>query len=707
MLNMILKDLRISPLRNILTGISMFVGIIAMISSVLVGTLGKEYLISVNAQMYGWSPTYSFSITGSDFQDTIKMENFFREIYNTDHFVAVTFSMLEEITVAPVASVSSLQDISDTVYKKTVPVDVVFTTSTYNKIYNLPMSSGDWFDSSEINKTLCMVVNKAAQNYFDTSYAVGNVESSLSLTPFNVVGTVNDGTDIPTVYLDAHSIELLVPNMWKVKNATVHWHSEAGITMRQMYSSLHDILEDTIGGNLDIIGKSDIGDTYNSVLSVLQLGLLVTSFLLLFVSVLGQINIGLSSLEQRTHELLIRRAIGASRANIVTLVLGAQLTISVFVCIVSILISFFLVQGITSQRKQTVAAYLNDWVESYARVNLRPSTYDGYKKTIANYINPYIGGVTLNQLTPAMVDKMFQQIIDKGLKPSTAAGAKRVLSVALSHARKYRYIETNAAKDTLTKFGKGDKTPDPYTPEQVKALMQRVEGTVWEMPVILGGLYGMRRSEILGLRWRNVDLENNTFDVTEQLPFKVPPKTKVIEEMAPPKSNGRKLPITELARPFFLKQLAMQEVQKEQAAKDGKPYYDNDLVVAKPDGAPIAASWVSSQFGKLLEDLDMPHIRFHDLRHTAATNMHQLTGDFYTVGEVLGHTLAGIGASLGLSMNFEAVTARYVDVRLERKKEVLDAYHSAVEKAAPEKPKEAEPKKGKRAAKKKHSEIDL
>ena len=143
------------------------------------------------------------------------------------------------------------------------------------------------------------------------------------------------------------------------------------------------------------------------------------------------------------------------------------------------------IASIASQRKQTVASYLNEWVESYARVNLRPSTYDGYKRTIANYITPYIGGVALNQLTPAMVDKMFQQIIDKGLKPSTAAGAKRVLSVALSHARKYRYIETNAAKDTLTKFGKSDKTPDPYTPEQVKALMQRVEGTVWEMPVIM------------------------------------------------------------------------------------------------------------------------------------------------------------------------------------------------------------------------------
>lgn len=271
--------------------------------------------------------------------------------------------------------------------------------------------------------------------------------------------------------------------------------------------------------------------------------------------------------------------------------------------------------AVAVQRKQSVSSYLNDWVETYARVNLRPATYDNYKRTIANYITPYVGGVALNQLTPAMVDKMFQQIIDSGLKPSTAAGAKRVLSVALGHARKYRYIETNAARDTLTKFGKGDKTPAPYTPQQVKALMQSVEGTVWEMPVILGGLYGMRRSERLGLRWQNVDLENSTFDVVEQLPFRVPPKTKVIEEMAPPKSNGRRLPITDVARPFFLKQFVAQETQKEQAAKSGKPYYDNDLVVAKPDGSPIAASWVSAQFGKLLEGIDMPHIRFHDLRH--------------------------------------------------------------------------------------------
>lgn len=111
----------------------------------------------------------------------------------------------------------------------------------------------------------------------------------------------------------------------------------------------------------------------------------------------------------------------------------------------------------------------------------------------------------------------------------------------------------------------------------------------------------------------------------------------------------------------------------------------------------LPASWISGSFGKMLEDVGLPRIRFHDLRHSAATNMHQLTGDFYTVGEILGHTLKGIGMSLGISTNLEAVTAQYVDVRLERKKAVLEAYHKALHpmKKAADTPKQApiKPKK--------------
>ena len=95
-----------------------------------------------------------------------------------------------------------------------------------------------------------------------------------------------------------------------------------------------------------------------------------------------------------------------------------------------------------------------------------------------------------------------------------------------------------------------------------------------------------------------------------------------------------------------------------------------------------------------------------NLRHTAATNMHQLTGDFYTVGEILGHTLKGIGISLGISTNLEAVTAQYVDVRLERKQSVLQTYHKALQPKTTVTGKEAGQETSKKA-KKKSSEMEL
>ena len=138
--------------------------------------------------------------------------------------------------------------------------------------------------------------------------------------------------------------------------------------------------------------------------------------------------------------------------------------------------------------------------------------------------------------------------------------------------------------------------------------------------------------------------------------------------MAPTKSNDRILPITDLTRPYFEQAKNLQERRKELTAAAGTPYYDNDLVISKPDGTPYRRDVVSNNFGQLVRHLEMPHIRFHDLRHTAATTIcTNSRATFYTVGEILGHTLKGIGMSLGISTNLEAVTAQYVDVRLERK----------------------------------------
>ena len=164
----------------------------------------------------------------------------------------------------------------------------------------------------------------------------------------------------------------------------------------------------------------------------------------------------------------------------------------------------------------------------------------------------------------------------------------------------------------------------------------------------------------------------------------------------------RTLPLVPFVRERLL---ALKEEQKENHRLCGRSYNREylDYVCVNEIGDLIKPHYVTESFPKLLKASGMRQIRFHDLRHTAATNMHQLTGDFYTVGEILGHTLKGIGMSLGISTNLEAVTAQYVNVRLERKKAVLETYHKALHPQKPTPDKGSEPKK----AKKKSSEIEL
>lgn len=268
-----------------------------------------------------------------------------------------------------------------------------------------------------------------------------------------------------------------------------------------------------------------------------------------------------------------------------------------------------------AKSKQTVAEYLESWIESYGKNNLRPSTLDSYRGYIKNHIIPCLGHIQLKELTPAMIDDMLQKMYDKGLSHSSVKYAQKILSVALEHARKYRYIDYNPAHDIITKFGKPGKTPDPYTIPQMQQIISYTMGTFWEMPIMLGGLYGLRLGEILGLRWKNVDLEKRIFRVVEQLPYKLPADTTIISEMAPVKSEERELYITDAARQFFDRQIALQSKRKLFTELSGKPYYDNDLVVAREDGRPCQKDRVSANFAQMMRRSDMERIRFHDLRH--------------------------------------------------------------------------------------------
>ena len=258
-----------------------------------------------------------------------------------------------------------------------------------------------------------------------------------------------------------------------------------------------------------------------------------------------------------------------------------------------------------AQRKLSVQEYMTDWLERHGAANLRPSTRISYQCQMKNHIFPYIGGVFLNQLSPAMLDDLYRQLSEKGLSPTSVKYVHRIMGVSLEHARRYHYIDSNPARDTITKFGKQGDTPDPYNVDQMRTLLACVAGTEWELIIVLGGLYGLRLSEILGLRWRNVDLEGGSFAVVEQLPYRLPASVTTVTEMAPVKSSERTLPVTDITRPYFERHLAQQEAQKRLMSRSGQMYYDNDLVIAKPNGAPERSNRISANFGQLLRHQGM------------------------------------------------------------------------------------------------------
>ena len=151
------------------------------------------------------------------------------------------------------------------------------------------------------------------------------------------------------------------------------------------------------------------------------------------------------------------------------------------------------------------------------------------------------------------------------------------------------------------------------------------------------------------------------FGVVEQMPFKVPPGTKIITEMALTKSNDRILPITEETLPYFLRQFDLLDRQKDLITAGGGEYYDNKLFIAKPDGSPYRRDRMSANFGQLIRHLEMPHIRFHDLRHSCASLLLANNVPMKQIQEWLGHsdfsTTANIYAHLDYNSKLSSASA--------------------------------------------------
>lgn len=338
--------------------------------------------------------------------------------------------------------------------------------------------------------------------------------------------------------------------------------------------------------------------------------------------------------------------------------------------------------GYGPESKQKLKEYLPKWYESYHH-NLAKSTRYSYWSGINIHLIPMLGEVSLNKLTPQMIDDMIAQLREKGLAENSVRYCHRILSSALSSAVKYGYIPNNPAKNIMTRFSKNaGRKYDKYTVEQVQQLLAFVHGNALETVVLLAVLFGLRLSEALGLRWRDVDLTHRQITLRGQTPCDLPKDAKIVPHLEPLKDRDegetRSFPITEEAMPIFLRLKQEQADQRRLCKLGGVKYYDNDLVVCKPDGSPYLQKRISAKFNGFMRSTGMPKIRFHDLRGTAGTNMYNLTGDFYAVSQILGHSVDDFSQQMGVNLKINTVTTRYVQVQEQRKLSVLTAYHQAV-----------------------------
>ncbi|OZG68195.1 ABC transporter permease [Bifidobacterium eulemuris] len=344
MLIMMLRDLRLAPIRTALTAVSMLIGVLAVVGASLVGTIGSTFLEATNAQIAGRPASYLVSVEAPKGLDADQMQAFATALADADGVaMAPVVTLSEGLTIVP-------SDGGGTIIPSTVS-ETVLTTSRYRDVYLLPLVSGQWFSAESDAAGLQIVVNEAGQNRY------GGVGSTLSLTSqgtqtvtsATVTGVINDADDSPRVYINATSFAMFETQLWEPQSVDVYAHPQSsGSTANDISSLVSDIAYDSFSGSATGVQRIDNSDSYTEVLSYLQTAFAACAALLLAMAALGLLNIGLSDIEQRSHELLIRRALGASRTHVMLLVSGSSVILSLIVAAVAITLSMAFVAFIPS-----------------------------------------------------------------------------------------------------------------------------------------------------------------------------------------------------------------------------------------------------------------------------------------------------------------------------------------------------------------------
>lgn len=280
----------------------------------------------------------------------------------------------------------------------------------------------------------------------------------------------------------------------------------------------------------------------------------------------------------------------------------------------------------------TFAQWLDYWYKDIILPQIEETTAYGYRGMIENYLKPQLGEIRLQKLTARDIQQYYTWLMDeKELSPNTVIKHHNLLTNTLNAAGRQEYITKNPMR-AVSPPKKRQREAKFYTPEQLGILLDKAVGTRLELPVFICAYLGLRRGELCGLRWSDVDLEHQTITIENT---RTQAGKKEIEKGTKTASSTRTLYLPDTLCDMLK---AAREHQQACRAEYKNAYDDNDYVVVMEDGRPFRPNYLSELFGKFLADNDLPKIVLHELRHTFASLSNQAGIPAYNIGKALGHS---------------------------------------------------------------------
>ena len=305
-----------------------------------------------------------------------------------------------------------------------------------------------------------------------------------------------------------------------------------------------------------------------------------------------------------------------------------------------------------------VEDYFPEWLEDYKR-NVCNRTYEGYRQKVNGKIVPFFKGkgVTLKDLSGEHLNKFYRELFETGLKGATIQRVHSIVHLGLRCAVKRGILPFNAAEQTERPKAQ-QFIASYYNEEEIKKLLEVSAKDELHLVILLTAYYGLRRSEVLGLKWSAIDFTGKTICI----------RHKVVEEDVGPvgydvmktKSSYRTLPLLPFIEDELLKEKAKQKEMKQVMRRDYNTDYE-EYVNVDALGRLYKPNFVTNHFDVVLNRNGMRHIRFHELRHSCASLLLAKHIPMKMIQDWLGHsdiqTTANIYSHLDAQSKQESAAA--------------------------------------------------